>query len=56
MIEEYLSQHESKTLEFKENARSLSGVDAYLDAGFSWKQFVQELDKIGEHYKRYFDK
>ncbi|KAF3362451.1 Uncharacterized protein PHSC3_000991 [Chlamydiales bacterium STE3] len=26
MIEEYLSQNESKTLEFKENARSLSGI------------------------------
>lgn len=26
MVEEYLSQNESKTLEFKENARSLSGI------------------------------
>ena len=26
MIEEYLSQNESKTLEFKENTRSLSGI------------------------------
>lgn len=26
MIEEYLSQNESKTLEFKENARSLTGI------------------------------
>ncbi len=26
MIEEYLSQNESKTVEFKENTRSLSGI------------------------------
>jgi hypothetical protein len=26
MIEEYLSQNESKTVEFKENTKSLSGI------------------------------